>query len=171
MIKKYVLAALAAGTLFGCATARTSGELLRARETLARAEASTASRYAKDELLLARQTLAQAEAAHREDDESLEARHLAYLAERRAILAMTEGNIEATHRAIAKAERTYAETEAQIRRDKEAALEATRNALDAEQVENEALEAQIEARDTRARAEERMKDSRAEIDVEIETED
>jgi len=82
---------------FGCATAKPSTELLSARDAVESAQTGQAAELAPDRVLEAEQALAVAETERRDDGNTFQARTYAYVAERRAQLAMA-------HAALASAE-------------------------------------------------------------------
>lgn len=79
--------------LGACASAAPTQQLIDARRTYHQAELSAASRMTPDDLLTARQALDAAERAHQDDPGSNREAHLAYLAQRKAQIAMASGDI------------------------------------------------------------------------------
>jgi outer membrane protein OmpA-like peptidoglycan-associated protein len=88
------LAAIAALTLAAaaCGAATPSKELVNARQAYNTASTSRAAEYTPASVLSARQALQRAEREHKEDPGSDLERSYAYVAQRRAELAMTEGD-------------------------------------------------------------------------------
>lgn len=95
-----------------CGGGQVSPELAAAREAYAEAEASKAKRLEPDRLLTAKQALERAEDANAEESGSLWATTLAYVAERKAHLAVAYANIAA---AIALEQKATAELEDVLR--------------------------------------------------------
>ena len=90
--------AAAALTLSACATTAPSKELIDARKAYDNAAQSENAHLRPDELVDAEQALQAAETAHKDDAGSREEKHLAYVAERRAQLAISGGNRAAYER-------------------------------------------------------------------------
>lgn len=90
-----------------CAASTPSPELVRAREAYSRAEHAPESRLAPASLLSARQALDKAEAAHNEDAQSNEEKSQAYVAQRRAELALIEGTMQGQRNQRALIEQQY----------------------------------------------------------------
>lgn len=90
--------------LIGCGRAVPSPELQSARDVVQRARASEAARLEPDELRSAVRLLQKAESAPSGSDVEAD---LAYLAERRAMMAMANAREEATRRALAAEEARY----------------------------------------------------------------
>lgn len=90
-----------------CAASTPSPELVRAREAYSRAEHAPESRLAPASLLSARQALDKAEAAHKDDAQSNEEKSQAYVAQRRAELALIEGTMQGQRNQRALIEQQY----------------------------------------------------------------
>jgi outer membrane protein OmpA-like peptidoglycan-associated protein len=105
------LAAVSASGIVGlagaCASTQPTQQLVDARRAYDDARASEAAQYTPDKLLTAEQALARAEAAHDDDSGSPEEAHLAYLASRKAHIAMAHGKIAAAKQAEDKALALY----------------------------------------------------------------
>src|SRR5688500_16699984 len=99
------LAALVAAS--SCATAPPSQELISARRTYEEASKSQAKELVPDQLLGARQALEAAEAEYDEDENSTRARTLAYIAQRKALIAMAGAGIMAAKKLYEEADREY----------------------------------------------------------------
>ena len=99
------LAALLAAS--SCATAPPSQELVSARRTYEEASKSQAKELVPDQLLGARQALEAAEAEYDEDENSTRARTLAYIAQRKALIAMAGAGIMAAKKLYEEADREY----------------------------------------------------------------
>jgi len=82
----------------------TTQELVDARQAYSAAEVSQAAQLEPDKLLTARQALSRAEAAHKQDPGSQIEAHLAYLAERKAQIAVADGEIAAAKSTGSKAQ-------------------------------------------------------------------
>lgn len=90
-----------------CASTQPTQQLVDARRAYDDARASEAAQYTPDKLLTAEQALARAEAAHDDDSGSPEEAHLAYIASRKAHIAMAHGKIAAAKQAEDKALALY----------------------------------------------------------------
>jgi outer membrane protein OmpA-like peptidoglycan-associated protein len=121
-----------------CAAATPTPELVRAREAYRRAEHSPESRLAPASLLSARQALDKAEAAHKDDPQSNEEKSQAYVAQRRAELAMIEATMQAQRNERALVEQQYEQ------------LQTSRINMSQEQVRN--LNSQLYTQSERANA-------------------
>jgi outer membrane protein OmpA-like peptidoglycan-associated protein len=97
---------LAAG-MIGCGGAAVPRELIDARHAYAEAQASPAASLEPTQLYEARKALNRAESAFNEDDESKEARDLAYIAQRKAQRAQALGGISYATRQLAQAQRDH----------------------------------------------------------------
>jgi outer membrane protein OmpA-like peptidoglycan-associated protein len=128
--------------IFACATAEPSRELVDARRAYAVAEASPAAQLQPAELLTARQALNQAEEAFKEDPGSETEVHLAYLAQRKSQLAVTDAEISAAKAAEDKAATEYRE---QLERGGSEELQRTKAELAAEREARMAAEAKAAA--------------------------
>ncbi|HET6612058.1 MAG TPA: OmpA family protein [Kofleriaceae bacterium] len=84
---------IAGCALMACGGTQVSAELASARDAYAKAEASPAKKLEPDQLLTAKQALDRAEDANADDSGSLWATTLAYVAERKANLAVAYANI------------------------------------------------------------------------------
>jgi len=101
-----VVAALAAGA---CGSSAPTRELVDARRAYTVAEVSPAAQLKPDELLTARQALARAEQAHHDDPGSDQEAHLAYLAHRKAEIAVVDAETAAAKKNENKADEAYRE--------------------------------------------------------------
>jgi outer membrane protein OmpA-like peptidoglycan-associated protein len=99
-------AALAAAS---CASATPSAELVSARATYEKASESQAKELVPDQLLSARQALEAAEAEFEDEENSNRARTLAYIAQRKALIAMASAGIMAAKKLYTEADREYRE--------------------------------------------------------------
>lgn len=111
MLSSSVLGAsvLTVSLLAGCATTHTSKELLSARAAYGTAAADEeAKQRVPDLLLTAEQALEKAERAHKMSENSRWARTLAYIAERRAQLAVVMAETAVSEDQSRYAEKTYA---------------------------------------------------------------
>jgi outer membrane protein OmpA-like peptidoglycan-associated protein len=93
----------------GCGGPPPTDELLSARRAYKQAERSKARELVPDQLLTAKQALDEAEQAHEKDAGSLGERTLAYVAERKAELAVALANIRAAREAVNDSNRAYTE--------------------------------------------------------------
>jgi outer membrane protein OmpA-like peptidoglycan-associated protein len=120
---------LAGGICAACAAAGPSPELVDARRAYDDATRSKAAQLAPDQLLEARQALERAEAEHGEEPGSMRERNLAYIAHRRSLEAIAEGEIGDARRQIAQAESSYRETQDALRLQARRDLDRTRQEL------------------------------------------
>jgi len=128
-----------------CGSATPSRELVNARQAYDRASRARAAEYTPASVLSARQALQRAEREHAEDPGSAEERSYAYVAQRRAELAMVEGEAAYQRAEKQRAEAEYAQLRQELSQRTEQELEASRERL-------ETLEQ--EAADTRRQLEE-----------------
>jgi outer membrane protein OmpA-like peptidoglycan-associated protein len=125
--------------LLGCGVTPPSDELVAARQTYQQAASGNAAELVPDQLLTAKQALDQAETAHREDPQSFDERSLAYVAQRKAQLAMALASQAAAKKDIEKADAEYKRLQDELR--KKALSSAQENQRQLEKVRKQ-LEAQ-----------------------------
>jgi len=130
-IRRYLIAI---PFVVACASTGPSPELVSARDAYTRAAASRAATDAPGSLVSARHSLDAAERAHASDPGSTRARHLAYLAERHALIAIAHGNAGQAERTTAIARDTVQ------RRAQEAARAAERAKAEAERTQRSLAE-------------------------------
>jgi outer membrane protein OmpA-like peptidoglycan-associated protein len=130
-----------ATAIFGCATATPSRELMDARRAYNIAEASPAAQLQPAELLTARQALTRAEQAFQDDPGSETETHLAYLAQRKAELAVADAEISAAKSAEDKALADYREQLERGASGNQAELQRTKQELATEREARLAAEA------------------------------
>jgi outer membrane protein OmpA-like peptidoglycan-associated protein len=117
-------------TALACASTAPSPELLDARRAYESARAAPEARYTPDRVLEAKQALDRAEYAHEKEPGSYEEKSLAYIAERRAELAIVYGQYDADRRARHTADAQYKAREDVLRREAEANAAETRRVLE-----------------------------------------
>lgn len=134
----------------GCGSADPSEELTAARAAYEEAHQSQARELVPDQLLDARQSLDAAEAEFDDDENSPKARTLAYIAHRKALLALAAGETAAAKKQGIESEREYKELlEAVAKRTRqklgktEASLGQTKAELEKERRELEARQKEI----------------------------
>jgi outer membrane protein OmpA-like peptidoglycan-associated protein len=127
-----VLAAIAAMTS-ACGSTAPTQQLVDARRAMTDARQSEASELTPDELLTAKQALDRAEQAHEEDAGSEKEAHLAYLASRKARMAMAHGMIAAAKEAEMQADAKYQAGLEQLAHTSSDQLDAAQAALQTEQ--------------------------------------
>jgi outer membrane protein OmpA-like peptidoglycan-associated protein len=110
----------------GCATTQTPQSLLDARKAYQVAESGEAAKYAPDQLLEAQKLLADAENSRPASDEQ---EHLAYLADRQARFAQSQGELEMNEARLGAAQQRYIALQDQRRTRAESGLEDTRRNL------------------------------------------
>jgi outer membrane protein OmpA-like peptidoglycan-associated protein len=93
--------------LGACASTRPSPMLVEAREAYDEARTGPANKYAPDLVYEARTKLEDAERAHQRDPGSDAEEHLAYLAHRRALLAMASADERVAHEESAEARKQF----------------------------------------------------------------
>lgn len=120
---------VAASALIACGTPPPSDELVAARQTYQEAANGNAAELVPDQLLGAKQALDQAEAAHEDDALSNEERSLAYVAQRKAQLAMALAGQAAAKRDMAAANREYEQLQDELRKKANMTAEQTAAAL------------------------------------------
>lgn len=125
----------AASALIACGTPPPSDELVAARQTYQEAANGVAAELVPDQLLTAKQALDQAEAAHEEDALSNQERSLAYVAQRKAQLAMALAGQAAAKRDVIAANMEYEKLQDELR--KSAKDELTENQRKLEQIRKE----------------------------------
>jgi outer membrane protein OmpA-like peptidoglycan-associated protein len=113
-----------------CSQTGPTPALIDARRAYDTARASSAASYAPSRLLEAEQALARAERAHEDDAGSEQERSYAYVAQRRAELAVIYGAYERDRREQALSEQAYRERQDALRRQAEGTAENTQRALD-----------------------------------------
>jgi outer membrane protein OmpA-like peptidoglycan-associated protein len=102
-----------------CASTGPTPELMDARRAYDNARAAPQAKYTPDRVLEAKQALEQAERAHQDDAGSREEKDLAYIATRRAELAVVYGDYELDRRNREAADVNYRQRQDQLRRDAE----------------------------------------------------
>ncbi|MBN1608335.1 MAG: DUF4398 and OmpA-like domain-containing protein [Polyangiaceae bacterium] len=120
---------VAAAAMIACGTPPPSDELVAAQQTYQEAANSNAAELVPDQLLSAKQALDQAEAAHEDDPLSNEERGLAYVAQRRAQLAMAMAGQAAAKRDMVTANREYEQLQDELRKKATADLAKARSDL------------------------------------------
>lgn len=130
-----------------CGSSAPTRELVDARRAYNVAEVSQAPQLKPDELLTARQALARAEQAHNDDPGSDQEAHFAYLAQRKAQIAVADAEEAAAKNNESKSEESYRE---QLQR----AATGNREQLQQNQQQLNATQAELEKeRAARAAAE------------------
>jgi outer membrane protein OmpA-like peptidoglycan-associated protein len=126
--------------LAACASARPSPMLVEAREAYQEARTGPANKYAPDLVYEARTALGEAERAHARDPGSDREEHLAYLAQRRALMAMASADERVAHEDAAEARKTF-ETVLVTQRDQAMGdLQTSRERFEAERRAREKAE-------------------------------
>jgi outer membrane protein OmpA-like peptidoglycan-associated protein len=125
-----ILATLAG--LAGCGAGNPTPELVDARRSYDEARTGKAAQLVPDQVLSAKQALDKAEAAHEDDSGSFQEKSLAYVAQRKAQLAISLGGQAEAQRQIAAADQAYKDTQDKLRKAAEG--RAADNARRLEQV-------------------------------------
>ncbi|HTE49779.1 MAG TPA: OmpA family protein [Kofleriaceae bacterium] len=145
MALRTVLGLSVALGLPACGSAPPSPELVSARATYEKASESQAKELVPDQLLSARQALEAAESEFNDDENSTRARTLAYIAQRKALIAMAGAGIMAAKKMYEEADREYRElleTVAKTSRDR---LGKTQNELSKEREARADVEKRLSA--------------------------
>jgi len=121
-----VASALAAAA---CGSSAPTRELVDARRAYNVAEVSPAAKLKPDELLTARQALERAEQAHHDDPGSAQEAHLAYLAHRKAEIAVADAETVAAKHTETKSEEAYREQLERRASGNQAALQSSKQDL------------------------------------------
>jgi outer membrane protein OmpA-like peptidoglycan-associated protein len=120
-----------------CAASTPSPELVNAREEYSRVQSAPSTQLALDSLYEAQKALKAAEEAHEDDPNSYEEKSLAYVAERKAQLALAKGG-------FAQAIQLKEQSEERLVQQQDMMLDATRK--DAAQTRDQVEQAQAELR-------------------------
>jgi outer membrane protein OmpA-like peptidoglycan-associated protein len=137
-----LLGACVALSSAACGSTAPTQQLVDARRAINEARASEASKLTPDKLLTAEQALDRAEEAHQEDAGSAAEAHLAYLASRKAHIAMAYGKIAAAKETEEQAEQKYQSTLEHVAQSSSQQL----NAANAELQSEKAKRAEAEKR-------------------------
>ncbi len=124
-----------------CGTPTPSAELKSARNAYEDTKRSRAAQLVPDKVLEAEQALKKAEAAHNEEPQGELEKHFSYLAERRALIARTQGDIAQAEKDKIAAEEQYLTTLDARRRRAEGSLEKTGAELSKEKAARQASDA------------------------------
>jgi outer membrane protein OmpA-like peptidoglycan-associated protein len=135
-IRSALLLASVAALSNACGAAVAPKELLDARAAYARVEKGPAAQLAPAELDTAKQALARAEGSFNEDGDSAQTRDLAYVAERKAIVAQAQAG-------IVQATREREEIDKDFKKTQLATLDKTKAELEAERRAKEATKAEV----------------------------
>lgn len=139
------LLGLSAALAAACGSATPSQELVSARATYEEASESQAKELVPDQLLGARQALEAAEAEFAEDENSPRARTLAYIAQRKALIAMAGAGIMAAKKMYEDADREYRELLEAVAKSSRDRLGKTQNELSKERAAREDVEKKLSA--------------------------
>jgi len=123
----FLLAGALAIGLPGCGSTPVSGELVDARRMIQQAHQGRANELEPDEVRRAERMLARAERA---DDGSPEERHLAYLADRRARIAMAHAETAHTEQELEAERERYRDDLEETAMERGSELDRTREALE-----------------------------------------
>ena len=127
-----LLGAIIALSSSACGSSAPSQQLVDARRAINEARASEASKLTPDKLLTAEQALDRAERAHDDDAGSAEEAHLAYLASRKAHIAMAYGKIALAKETEAQASAKYQTNLEHVANSSTQQLDAARTELQSE---------------------------------------
>jgi outer membrane protein OmpA-like peptidoglycan-associated protein len=117
-------------TAVACASSAPSTELVNARQAYDRATRARAAEYTPASVLGARQALEAAEREHDEDAQSEREKSFAYVAQRRAELAIVHGDTAFDRAEKQRSEQEYARLQDELRTRTAAQLEATQGRVD-----------------------------------------
>lgn len=116
-------------TALACAATGPTPQLLDARRAYDTARTSPEAQYSPDRVLEAKQALDRAEYAHKDDPGSFQEKSLAYIAERRAELAVVYGDYERDKKIREAADAKYKVREDQLRRQAQGEAASARQEL------------------------------------------
>jgi outer membrane protein OmpA-like peptidoglycan-associated protein len=136
MKTSHFLAATALLGAVGCANTTPTPELVSAREAYDRARTSHAATYSPDMLLSARTALEAAERAHDDDPQSEREVAKAYVAERRAELAMVSATIKQNELAKVNSQKEYGTLQDSLRASAQSELRASRGTVQSLEAQN-----------------------------------
>ncbi|HEY6561064.1 MAG TPA: OmpA family protein [Polyangiaceae bacterium] len=153
--------------IVACGSAQPTPELVDARRAYDQARSSPAAQLVPDQLLNAKQALDRAEAAHQEDSGSTMEKSMAYIAQRKAALAVSLAGYAQAQRDKQSADQKYKDTQDSLR--KTAQSEAERNQAQLERVRRE-LSAQSSQVSEQAQALKKQESELAARQKELETE-
>lgn len=151
-MKLSIISPLALVLAAGCATTGPSPELIEARRSYDAARTSQAATYTPSRVLEAKQALDRAERAHEDDPNSNEERSLAYIAQRRAELAVVYGNYELDQRNKKTAEQTYKVRSDALRKNAQATAANSQQQLDSTRQNLASTKGQLAEAESRAAA-------------------
>jgi outer membrane protein OmpA-like peptidoglycan-associated protein len=123
-------AVLASALVGACGASQPTPELVDARRTYDQASRGKAAELVPDKLLEAKQALEQAERYHEDEPGSFGEKSLAYIAQRKAMLAMAYAGMAESQRDFAAADAQYKAAQDQMRRSAQKDAEATRRRLE-----------------------------------------
>jgi outer membrane protein OmpA-like peptidoglycan-associated protein len=127
-----LLAGALALPMAACGSTAPTQQLVDARRAINEARASEAAKLTPDKLLTAEQALERAETAHEDDAGSAQEAHLAYLASRKAHIAMAYGKIASAKDTETQAEAKYKSDLEHVANTSQSELSATKNELESE---------------------------------------
>jgi outer membrane protein OmpA-like peptidoglycan-associated protein len=151
----------------GCASTTPTPQLVSAREAYDRARTSHAATYSPDMLLSAKNALEAAERAHDDDPQSQREVAKAYIAERRAALAMVNATIKQNELAKVNSEKEYVNLQDSLRTNAQSELRATQGTVQNLEAQNRAAASRLNqtsaelAQEKQARQEAEAKAQRA----------
>jgi outer membrane protein OmpA-like peptidoglycan-associated protein len=132
-MKSVIFMPLSLITLAACSSAGPSPQLIDARRAYDVARTSPAAAYTPSRVLEAKQALERAERAHQDDPASQEEVSHAYVAQRRAELAVIYGSYEKAIHDREAQEQAYKQRQDALRKQAEGVAENSQRALDATQ--------------------------------------
>lgn len=147
-----VLALCGLAATSACGSAAPTRELVDARRAYTMAEVSPAAQLEPDQLLTARQALAKAEQAYKDDPGSEQETHLAYIAQRKAEIAVANAEIAAAKNNETKAEESYRQQLERAAAGNSAELQSSKAELQGARADLERERAAREAAEARAAA-------------------
>lgn len=130
--------ALSALASAACGTTLAPRELLDARDAYTRAAKGPAAQLTPAQLDTAKQALDRAEASFKDDGDEASTRNLAYIAQRKAEIAASQGELEAANRRRAAAQKDLAATQVAATEAAQKSLKKTKAQLDEERRKAEA---------------------------------
>jgi outer membrane protein OmpA-like peptidoglycan-associated protein len=115
--------------LAACASSQPTPELVDARRAYDQARSSNAAQLVPDQLLTAKQALDRAEAAHEDSAGSEREKSMAYIAQRKAALAISLAGYAQAERDVQGAEQKFTETQGELLKSANQDVAHTRDAL------------------------------------------
>lgn len=144
-VRSILLGAVMALSGVACGSSAPTQQLVDARRAMNEARSSEAAKLTPDKLLSAEQALDRAERAHKDDPGSSEEAHLAYLASRKAHIAMAQGKIALAKDTETRADAKYQEELERVASSSTSQLNAAKSELQSERAKRAEAEKRASA--------------------------